>query len=233
MITLVYSYYDNAGMLERHCQEWARYDAAIKASFRAIVVDDGSERAPAAGHLHDPGFPVSLYRITTNLVWNVAGARNLGMHHADGWCLLTDIDHVLKAADAARLVKFSPQSGRYYVPGRVWADGRRLHAHPNSYLIERSLYWQVGGCDEDWTGWWGAGEGVFRKMLGKIARGSETSAFRLTHFGRDDIADASTTQWGRAKSAYHWRKNPALVKKASGPPYRPVNPLRFPWEQVA
>lgn len=233
-ITLVYPYYNNAGMLERHCQEWARYDPELKPFIRAIVVDDGSALTPARDHLSDPGFPVSVYRIVPNLIWNVAGARNLGMHQApDGWCLLTDIDHLLTAEHVGHLMAMPLRSGRYYVPSRIWADGRPLHPHPNSYVLERSLYWKVGGCDEDFTGWWGAGEVVFRKMISHIARGETTKAFRLTHFGRDDVPDASTTEWGRRDSSYHWRKNRALVRKADGAPYRPTNPLRFEWEQVA
>lgn len=232
-ITLVYSYYNNGGMLERQCQEWARYDAAIKPNFSAVVIDDGSDVDPALGHLSDVGFPVALYRIVPNLIWNLAGARNLGMQQAaDGWCLLTDIDHVLLADDAVRLVKFKTISGRYYLPARQWADGRKLDPHSNSYLLQKALYWAVGGCDEDYTGWWGGGEGPFRQMIRTIATRETTRAFTLTHFGRDDVADACTTEWGRKDSPYYWAKNPALLRKAKGRPYKPTQPIRFPWERV-
>ena len=105
MITLVYPYYDNGGMLERHSEEWSSYAPEVKAQLRAIVVDDGSPNDPAAAHVREVGFPVELYRIKQNIVWNVPGARNLGMHVApSGWCLLTDIDHLLAASEAEKLV---------------------------------------------------------------------------------------------------------------------------------
>jgi hypothetical protein len=53
----------------------------------------------------------------------------------------------------------------------------------------------------------------------------------LTHFGRDDIPDASTLEWGRKNSQWDWKNNPALVEKAKAAPYKPVNPLRFEWER--
>jgi hypothetical protein len=239
MITIVLSYYNSGQMLERHLAEWESYAPEVKNHFRAVLVDDGSPQDPAEKHLREVGFPVELYRIKQNLVWNVPGARNLGMDRApDGWCMLTDIDHLLTTRAAQSLVYASAHfnSGYYYMLDRQWADGRQLHPHPNSFVLEKTLYWAVGGCDEDWTGHWGAGEQVFRKGLQSVARGygkiGGTVVPGLTHFGRDDIADASTREWGRRDSRYDWRKNPALVEKARRAPYKPQNPLRFEWERV-
>lgn len=239
MLTVVYPYYCNGGMLERHLEEWASYAPDVKARMRAIVIDDGSPRDPALDHMSHPGFDVELYRIKQNLVWNVAGARNLGMHVApEGWCLLTDIDHLLPAADAERLVDFlllepvDHQRPLFYIPARAWARGEPLEPHTNTYILQRSLYWRIGGCDEDWTGWWGAGEPVFRKHIYSIAQRVDLPNICLRHYGRDDIADASTTEWGRKNTPYHWSNNPALVEKFHGKPYRPDHPLRFDWERV-
>lgn len=239
MISIVMPYYENGGILERHFQEWQSYSLEVKKHFRAVVVDDGSPNDPAVNHWHDPGFPCELYRIKQDLVWNVAGARNLGMQAApQGLCLLTDIDHLLKAECAKELTQilrpFARDTNFYCTLGRRWADGRPLNPHPNSYILDRELYWRVGGCDEDWTGWWGAGEQAFRKTLNSYARQVEIkldSVF-LTHYGRDDIPDASTRAWGRRGSEYDWRNNPELVAKVKAAPYRPINPLRFDWERV-
>lgn len=235
MITIVTPYFDNGGMLDRHFEEWHNYEPATKAAMRAVIVDDGSPNDPAADHWSDPGFPVEIYRIKQNLVWNVAGARNLGMHVAPaGWCLLTDIDHLLSAEDADLLIAQLPSMDPrcYYTLGRRWADGRPLHPHTNSYAMTSEIYWRCGGCDEDWTGHWGAGEQVFRKMLKKVANGIHLEAIELEHYGRDDIPDASTVSWGRRGSEYDWRNNPALVAKAGARPYKPENPLRFDWERL-
>jgi hypothetical protein len=239
MITIVLSYYENGLMLERHLEEWASYAPGVKSELHAVVVDDGSPRDPAVAHLRNVGFPVDLYRIKQNLIWNVAGARNLGMTMApDGWCLLTDIDHLLKAEDAAKLTAVVAEGAMnraptYYYLARRRSDGSPLHAHRNSYVIERALYWRAGGCDEDYTGWWGAGESQFRGNLNLIVgdgRDRTLHDIYLTHFGRRDICDASTREWGRKGTAYDYSRNPALKCKRA--PYRPENPLRFDWERA-
>ena len=241
MITIVLTYFNSGQMLEKHLDEWSHYAPDIKQNFGAIIVDDGSPDNPAIDHMKDPGFPVKLWRIKQNIPWNVAGARNLGMHEApEGPCLLSDIDHLLRKEDAGRLVDAldnpTPEINRsrksFYIFKRKWADGRPLHPHPNSYVLDRSLYWECGGTDEDWSGWWGAGEQVFRKNLFNIADQIEFRSIYLTHYGRDDISDASTREWGRKNSPWDWRKNPKLVEKAKKAPYKPENPLRFDWEKV-
>lgn len=235
MVTIVMPYYENGGILDRHLTEWQSYAPHVKKNFRAVIVDDGSEKDPAVNHMRNPGFPVELYRIKENIPWNIPGARNLGMHVApEDWCLLTDIDHVLYADQAPRFFDgFSMHDSRaVFNFQREWADGRPLHPHPNSYLIYRSLYWKVGGTDEDFSGYWGAGEGAFRKALALATSAFYTLPIYLTHFGRDDIPDASTREWGRRGSKWDYNNNPELVKKARGPAYKPVNPLRFAWEKT-
>jgi hypothetical protein len=237
MITIVMPYYENGGMLERHLQEWESYAPHVKESFRAVIVDDGSPNDPAIKHMRDPGFHVELWRIKQNVPWNIPGARNLGMHVAPkGLCLLTDIDHLLSAKDAELLAATIYVAGKprtAYTMQRRWADGRPLHPHPNSYVLERYLYWQAGGTDEDFSGRWGAGEAAFRKSLNVTARNIVLlNDVYLTHYGRDDIPDASTREWGRKGSAWDYNHDPKLKAKARGPAYKPENPLRFDWEQV-
>ena len=233
-VTLVYAYYQNGGMLEQQCRAWSGYSATAKAQIAVVVVDDGSPTVPASAHLTDCGLSVTLYRIHENLVWNVAGARNLGMQQAaDGWCLLTDIDHVLMPEDADRLVSTTLNAKCYYTPARKWANGKKLDPHSNTYLLQRDLYWKTGGSDEDYTGWWGAGEPAFRKMIRMLAKGHNLPSVTLTHFGRDDIADASTTEWGRKDSPYYWSHNPALLKKWKAGAYKASHPIRFTWERVS
>jgi hypothetical protein len=233
VITLVYAYYRNPMMLERHFAEWSAYASHVKSCFRAIIVDDGSPTEQAIDHMRDPGFHVELWRIKQNIPLNLPGARNLGMHVApDGWCLLADLDHLL-CSDQAELLVNQKFGHGYFNFRRRWADGRPLHSHPNSYLLQRSLYWEAGGTDEDFSQRWGAGEAPFRKSLQAVTgRSPVTLPVYLTHYGRDDIPDASTREWGRKGSAWDYNHDPKLKAKARGPAYKPENPLRFDWEQV-
>jgi len=233
MITLVLPYYRNPLMLRRHLEEWNSYAPEVKKHFRAVIVDDGSPTEQAIDQMREVGFPIELYRIKENIPLNLPGARNLGMKMApDGWALLADIDHLLEAEQATELSLYEFHKGFCHTFNRKWADGRPLNPHPNSYLLERSLYWTVGGTDEDFSGYWGAGEQSFRKILMKYAAEHwHFDTIYLTHFGRDDIPDASTREWGRRGSEWDYNNNPVLKAKARGPAYKPVNPLRFSWEK--
>jgi hypothetical protein len=223
MITIVMAYYNNPTMLEKHLEEWAKYPKG----FQAIIVDDGS-RQPALPVLKGKQpIPIQLYRVLKDKPWNQNGARNLAMAHAEGWCLLTDMDHLL-TADEARKIKIEDyHKDRAYKPLRVKPDGSEYKRHPNTYLMHRDLYWACGGYDEDFCGYYGT-DATFRRQLGSNI--TETDSFALTLYGREVIHDASTRTLGRKKSKYHVSNNPRLVskRKYGG---EPIPPLNFEWER--
>jgi len=226
--TLVMAYYENGKMLDRHLKEWQTYPDK---SFKVIVVDDGSKNDPAINHIKPIKFPIELYRIKVDIPWNQNGARNLGMTHSDGWCVLTDMDHLLTKSQFETLYSFNLQKGTHYVPGRQKADGSWYKRHPNSYIIYRDLYWEAGGYDESFSGHYGT-DSTFRRQLGKSSKRIELGEqFYLTVYGREVIPDASTTNYGRKGSEYQVSRNPVLrERKRLGPP--PIPPLNFPWERL-
>lgn len=230
-ITLVYAYYENGGMLDRHLQEWCDYRR--KEYFRAIIVDDGSQEDPAIDHLRDVdvGFPIELYRINEDIPWNQDGARNLGMTHADGWCLITDMDHLLNVKNAKKLWSKSKDlnPNRFYVPKRELSDGSRYHVHPNTYILTRDMYWKAGGYDESFRGFYGS-DSVFRRQLLATGR-MQTHPVALSLFKRDSIPDASTTRYGRKGSIYHIANNQELMERRKQRP-DPIPPLNFEWERL-
>ena len=96
--TIVMAYYENPGMLAKHLAEWTQYDDKDKARLSAVLVDDGSPRNPAEAAIRahgSVGFPITLLRVLENKPWNQDGARNLAMKIAEGWTLMTDMDHML------------------------------------------------------------------------------------------------------------------------------------------
>lgn len=227
-------YYENAGMLRTQVEAWAAYPDAVRAQLVVVIADDGSPTAPAAAALDGLriDFDLRVFRIGVNIPWNQCGARNLAMHCApDGWCLVTDMDHVLEADQVERLLALPARPDRYYVPARRRMPDRDAYKpHPNSYYLTRSLYWRAGGCDEDFAGWYGS-DSQFRRALTLVGQRVELAAPALTLYGREVIADASTTEWGRKDSPHHSSRNPVLrAKRATA--YKARNPLRFPWERV-
>lgn len=226
-ITLVYPYFNNGSMLDLHLKEWNKYEN--KEMFSAIIVDDCSMRDPAEPHLIDVGFPISLYRITTDIPWNQNGARNLAMTYANGWCLITDIDHLLKRKHAKKFKDLKLENGYYYKPHRKLHDGLNYHKHPNSYILNYDLYWKAGGYDEDFCGYYGT-DSTFRRQLEKNAVEGETEIV-LSLYGRGVISDASTIEYGRKNSKYHVSNNERLkYKRKHGG--TPIPPLNFDWYKV-
>lgn len=232
MLTIVMPYYKNRGMLERHIDEWKSYPIELKAKMQFIVVDDGSPDG------HD-AFPIAydaaminlqLYKILVDIPWNQDGARNLGMKHAKGWCVMTDMDHLLTAENAQAIIDMQKTKSNYYQLARKKASGAEYHRHPNSYLIHTDTFWDAGGYDEDFAGHYGS-DGSFKKIVNTVAQGFQLEKIYLVLFGREVIADASTTDYGRKDSKYYIKNNNALYLK-SKKTIKGVNPIRFNWERL-
>ena len=221
---LVMAYYNNPGMLAVHMAEWARYRHEIE----VIVVDDGSASPP---DMSECPLPYRLFRILEDRPWNQNGARNLGMWHASGTVLLTDMDHLLTADALDKLVATHWPRGTAWRPGRVWPDGTdRGKRHPNSYVLDRADFWQAGGYNERWCGYYGT-DATFRRQL--AAHGVEvrdTNAFDLTLY-EGHVDDAITHGLGRKGTEYHARMNPKL-RRALMDTSRPKEWLQFPWEEI-
>lgn len=234
-LTLVYAYYENPNMLARQLREWESYEDAHKQQLEIIVVDDCSQRVPALSVVkhYNVALPLTLYRIGVDIPWNQDGARNLAMRHCQTeWALMTDMDHMLPAHQVAAVLAFEPQAGNYYMPGQHLTCGSDLgRPHPNSYLMRREDFWQAGGYDEDFAGYYGS-DGNFRRCM--IAAGLHehyTSDFYLIVFRTEDIFDANTKGLGRKHSPLWAKNNKRLAAKMRGAPYKATNHIRFPYSQ--
>jgi hypothetical protein len=230
------AYYENPGMLAKHLAEWTQYDDKDKARLSAVLVDDGSPRNPAEAAIRahgSVGFPITLLRVLENKPWNQDGARNLAMKIAEGWTLMTDMDHMLTRYSVGGLLECVKVAKRcdYYMPQRVDQDGAPEHPHPNSFVMHVDDFWSMGGYDEDFSGVYGS-DGNFRKCMRAGLREMNTTLFCLKRYGREAVPDASTTDWGRKESPYHRSRFPKLEAKSRGPAYRAKDHLRFPWERV-
>lgn len=238
MITIVTAYYDNPRMLERQLQEWTRYP---EGTARIIVVDDCSPNYPAEMVLRHHWLgggkaTPALYRVEKDRPWGQDAARNIGMHVAvTPWCLMTDMDHMLTERNVMAADEFSKsraRRGQYYMPRRFRTNGQEYHPHPNSFLFNRMDFWDMGGYDEDFVGFYGS-DGNFRKCArGNGMQEVTIQDFALVMYGREDIADARTTTLTRKEGDLWAAKNPVLNAKRMGPPYRAINPLRASYRRI-
>lgn len=257
-VTVAMPYYDNPSILRLHLETWAAYPPEVRDRFQFILVDDASPRWPAepvirdalngcggnlakklavAGNLGGPGFhpgQISLYRVEVDKPWAWDCARNIAMHHApDGWCLITDIDMVLTPENAERLAYAKLKPGKFYTPGRRRAvDGKPYHPHPNSFVIERSLFWEAGGYQEDFAGYYGK-DAAFNRQLDSVGERRHWPELELLLYGREVIPDASTSTLGRKGSEYDLALNPELrrMKKRTHID-KPTRHLTLPYRRI-
>lgn len=238
-LQLVYPYYENPGMLREQLTVWSEWPKELADRVTIILVDDGSQKDPAEPVVRAalPHFPlplIRLYRVLINIPWNQNGAHNLGFHVADdGWCLSTDIDHIVTAAQLNTILALPVNKDCYYTFGRrrVSDMSTVFKRHPNSWLLTKELYWKSGGYDEDFAGFYGS-DSQFRKALALVGKHIPLpDACYLVVYDEHDIPDANTREWGRKDSPYHSARNATLAKKRQRA-YKAENPLRFPWERV-
>jgi predicted glycosyltransferase involved in capsule biosynthesis len=136
--------------------------------------------------------------------WNQDAARNIGAHEARGrYLLLTDIDHVVPESTLLDLCEIEDHRCVYTLPRAAHFSDKVIPSHVNSYFLSRSLYWDIGGYDEDFWGAYGS-DRLFRTRLLKSAPVKELPNSRLELVTRGSIPDAKNTNLSRRPSL--WRR---------------------------
>jgi hypothetical protein len=225
--TLVMPFYQNPQFLRQHLSWWATFQEDVLQWMTAIIVDDGSPQ-PAADAIKGLSLPMTtgLFRIEQDVRWNWLAARNVGMHHARrGWCLLTDIDHVVPESTARALIYGQHDPSVIYGFSRIEHTGEKLAAHPNSWFMTREMFWRIGGYDETLSGHYGT-DGDWRRRCAAVAPIQILSDRLIRH---EYQGDSSTTRYKRKQP------EDAAVKgliAARRPGWTPKT-LSFPYHQVA
>lgn len=227
-ITFVYPYYENPQFLERQIDGWRQYPEDLAEMIDLIICDDGSPTAPAREVLRRCGeipFVTQLFRIEVDVRWNWLAARNIGMNFAaDGWCLLTDMDHVVGVDLARKLVCGLFDPGTVYRISRREHTGAPIHPHPNTMVITREMFWRIGGYDEALSGHYGT-DGDWRR---RIVEHAEVALLPDEITRHEYVLDSSTTNYKRKQPEDAGKKR---IIAARGPGWRP-RVLSFPFHQV-
>lgn len=171
-ITVIIPYYNQPQMLKVQQQSWALWPDELAQKTDIILVDDGSQRDPATENLLKENGQIvcgrswlRVYRVLEDVRWNWIACRNIGAHEASaGWLMMTDIDHIITPELLARLHSITVDPNCFYIPSRVDGPNRTPNPkpHPNSYFMHRSLFWAVGGYDENYSGHYGT-DGIWKR----------------------------------------------------------------------
>lgn len=227
-LTLIVPYYCNPVFLRQQIAWWRTYPEWLRAQLSAIVVDDGSPVDAAAVVVRDMAFPfpLRLFRIEQDVRWNWLAARNIALHHAaDGWCLMTDIDHVVPESTATAVVYGKHDAGVIYGFSRVEHTGVALASHPNSFLMTRAMFWTVGGYDETLSGHYGT-DGDWRRRCAAVAPVQILTDRLIRH---EYVGDSSTTRYLRKQPEDAHVKR-LIAQRSKG--WRPKT-LSFSYHEVA
>jgi hypothetical protein len=220
-LTLVVSFYENHTWLDTQATVWRSYAAALAAALSIVIVDDGSP-VPCVKPANLPS-ATRLFRIETDVRWNWLAARNIGAHHAaDGWILLTDIDHVVPERTLEAILTGVHDPTVVYAFHRREHTGQAIAPHSASFLMTRAMFWTIGGYDERLAGFYGT-DGYYRRRLVRHARLQLLGAELVRH---EHVGDASTRRYGRKEPQDGALR--ALVATLAGPP----RTLSFPYHEV-
>lgn len=231
--TLIVPYYENPGILREQLTQWAALPEKIRASLHVIVVDDGSPTQPADAVWRDVALASQrLYRCGVDVRWNWLFCRNLGVDQArTEWVLLTDIDHVVPAETWTALMTTKLDERKVYRFSRVDAPARTPYKpHPNSWAMTRTMFNDIGGYDERFSGFYGT-DGEFRDRVNAAARAVEMRSDVLIRYPREVIPDASTTRYGRKEEQDGVNVPRIRAERSKDPDWRPLR-LTFPWVHV-
>lgn len=189
-------------MLGFQWKHFANFNLAIKDNLEIIVVDDGSKSHPAKLVNRPEGLPAfSIFRILHDIRWNQDAARNIGAHEARApWLLLTDIDHLVPEQTLSDLYVMRKNEKSFYSFPRIKYGGQGPTVpHRNSYFMAKTLYWKIGGHDEDFAGIYGK-DILFRKRANRLAEERFLSDSPLIRLGTETIRDAGTHTISRRNS---------------------------------
>jgi hypothetical protein len=164
-VTIALLYFAKPALLFRQLEVFATYPASVQSTLTLLIIDDGSpDGLRASNYLNVTSYPslfrIRLARITTEIDWNIGGARNLAFYLVDTpKTLLLDIDIIvpwpaMEAALSWPLV--DPKTGTQLAHrfNRRRPDGSE-NKHPAVCMIRTEAYWENGGCDEDFCGSYG------------------------------------------------------------------------------
>ena len=115
-LTIAVLYYANPRLLLRHLSVVVSYPQEVRDRLNYMVMDDCSPRALEAARYitaaHISSVQILVYRIQTDLAWNIGGARNLAFHVSPtSRVLLLDVDVMLPLAAAQGAIALIDREG--------------------------------------------------------------------------------------------------------------------------
>lgn len=162
--------------LSRLLRTYASYSPELTRRIMFIIVDDHSPidiKIP-----HDINLNYRLYRIDSDIMWNQAGARNLGATMSPApRLILTDVDHVFPQQLLSDICNSPVPLKSIYKFKRCNSDGSKRSTHANTFYLSKGTFASALGYDEEFCGYYGYEDVLFQEFVSRIG-------FRVKYFTR-------------------------------------------------
>ncbi|WP_102407569.1 glycosyltransferase family A protein [Parabacteroides bouchesdurhonensis] len=146
---------------------YSKLDQDLIRRIQFVIVDDCSPikiEIPSDIHLN-----YQLLRITTDIRWNQAGARNLGVVKAAGpKIIITDCDHFFPESLLRKILNNKIPYKTLYKFKREDANGKAIQSHCNTFYTSKATFFSTLGYDEEFCGNYGYEDVMFRYFQSAI-----------------------------------------------------------------
>ena len=219
--TISLSYYNDGDFLMNQIAAFREYLNEIKIQ----IIDDGSQSDPIDQYINKIPKNISIYKITSDIAWNIPGVRNLGsMIASTPWILHLDMDHIVPKQSIKKILEidFSKQKKFYSFNRKV--NGKTKFT-AGTLLISRDDFWSCGGYDEDFAGTYGHNDPYLR--------------YKLNYFGVKEIKlkDVWLEDYGEEASCKLSRneieRNQILMQKKIRQKEFFSKSIRFDWKKIS
>ncbi len=215
--------YNAAKATQEQVDSWSTLSHRDTEAIEFLIADDCSD-APLK--LRTYGLPLRLFRIPTDIPWNMAGAKNL-LHSKSTaeWLLFFDVDNRINPSLlgllAGQLDKLDPRV--IYLFPWILNGEEQPQPHINTFLIHRSTLDVVGGFDEDFCGHYGYEDVVFHLIAERkgFLRGLLQGFPFVAHVAPTPDLDRDLT-----------RNQTLGSQKIALPEYPMGSKIRFEWYEV-
>jgi hypothetical protein len=227
-LSIISHFYNSHEWVNKQIAHWEKIDPSLLHLFEFVLVDDYSDENYV---LPETKLNIRLFRVTEDIPWNQAGARNLAAFHATGTVgLFIDIDQLIYVEflqQLAQSVGSIERKTMYFFQIKELVNilnNEKLIHHPNAFFVNLADFKTIGNYDEDFCGHYGY-EDIYLQRLWEHQGGK----FRLINQVVSEDLPFGTWNLNRDIA----RNQELIMKKINKSKFsQPKNFLRFGWKEI-